>query len=407
MNRPTNLNFHLHHWQCSELLNSDIYDQIRQSMMLEGFKWDAQVADVCTLAPFALILSTHIWNQLARFAELLTQEALQAEAELQQRPDLWKHFGLPQAVQQAMAQTAAWTPSAVRVLRFDFHPTPQGWQISEANSDVPGGYTEASNFCKLMAEQIPGTVPVGHPARVLADALANQVPFGGRIAFLSAPGYLEDQQITTYLSHLLRQRGCITLLVHPGQVQWQDGIAHVQGQPVDAIFRFYQGEWLVRVRDQNWSPFFRGGKTPVCNPGSALFVESKRFPLVWDKLTTSLPTWKALLPPSCHPYEVNWLNNRRWLLKTAYCNTGDTVTMRGVANRRTYLKAVSSALLFPRDWVAQECFETLAIATPLGQMYPCLGVYTINGTATGIYGRIASQPIINFTALDVAVLIPK
>ena len=133
-------------------------------------------------------------------------------------------------------------------------------------------------------------------------------------------------------------------------------------------------------------------------------MESKRFPLVWNKLKTSLPTWKALLPSSCHPYQINWLNDRRWLLKTAYCNTGDTVTMPGVANRQTYLKAVSNALLFPRNWVAQECFETFAITTPLGQMYPCLGVYTINGKAAGIYGRMAKQPVINFGAIDVAVL---
>ncbi len=401
---PSDLSCHLPHWRCSEPLRTEDYAQIRQSMMLESFKWDTQIADTNTLAPFALILPSHLWNQLARLAELLTQEALQAEAELKQRPDLWKHFGLPRSIQQAMAESAAWTPTAVRVLRFDFHPTPQGWRISEANSDVPGGYTEASNFCKLMSEQIPATVPVGHPASRLADMLAKQVPPGGRVAFLSAPGYLEDQQITAYLAHLLRQRGCITPLVHPGQVQWQEGIAYVQGQPVDTIFRFYQGEWLVRSQRYHWMPFFRGGKTAVCNPGSALFVESKRFPLVWDRLTTPLPTWKALLPTSCHPYQINWLTNCRWLLKTAYCNTGDTVTMPGIANRQTYLKAVSNALLSPRDWVAQECFETLAISTPVGQMYPCLGVYTINGTATGIYGRIARQPIINFSALDVAVL---
>ncbi len=404
MTQPTPLSCHLQHWRCSDLLNSDVCTQIRQFMMLEGFKWDAQVADVNTLAPFALILPSYVWSQLAQLAERLTQEALQAEGELQQRPDLWKHFGLPRSIQQAMTQSAAWTPSAVRVLRFDFHPTPQGWRISEANSDVPGGYTEASNFCKLMAEQIPGTVPVDYPARKLADALADRVPSSGRIALLCAPGYLEDQQITAYLSHLLQQRGCKTLVAHPGQVQWQNGIAHIRGQPVDIIFRFYQGEWLVRVRNQNWSPFFRGGKTPVCNPGSALFVESKRFPLIWSKLTTPLSTWKALLPHSCHPYQVNWLNNRRWLLKTAYCNTGDMVTMRGVADRQTYLKAVLNALLFPRNWVAQECFETLAIATPIGQMYPCLGVYTIDGRAAGIYGRMAMHPVIDFRAIDVAVL---
>lgn len=26
-----------------------------------------------------------------------------------------------------------------RFLRFDFHPTEEGWRLSEANTDVPGG----------------------------------------------------------------------------------------------------------------------------------------------------------------------------------------------------------------------------------------------------------------------------
>ena len=38
-------------------------------------------------------------------------------------------------------------------------------------------------------------------------------------------------------------------------------------------------------------------------------------------------------------------------------------------------------------------------------MYPCLGVYTIDGRAAGIYGRIAPKPFIDYAAVDVAVLV--
>src|SRR5947207_3391973 len=40
----------------------------------------------------------------------------------------------------------------VGLLGFDFHYTTQGWRISEANSDVPGGFSEASYFTGMMAE---------------------------------------------------------------------------------------------------------------------------------------------------------------------------------------------------------------------------------------------------------------
>jgi glutathionylspermidine synthase len=399
---PLNLDCNVQQWQCSALLNADMAVQMRRAMMLQGFKWDTQVGDVNTLAPFALILPAQTWRQLAHLAECLTQEILQAEAELQERPDLWQTLGLPRSLRQAMSQTTPWTPAAARVIRFDFHPTPDGWRISEANSDVPGGYTEASNFCKWMSEKLPGTMLAGDPAGTLVDALATQAPSGGQIAFLTAPGYLEDQQITAYLAQLAQQRGCLAHLATPDQVQWQDGIGHLHGQPLDAILRFYQGEWLPRSRPRQWVNFFRGSQTPVCNPGSALLTESKRFPLVWHHLQAALPTWRALLPPTREPLQINWLARPPWLLKTAYCNTGDTVTVRGMAN---YIKAVSQALLVPYQWLAQWQFENAAIATPWGTMYPCVGVYTINGKAAGIYGRMAPQPLINFAAIDVAILI--
>jgi hypothetical protein len=38
-------------------------------------------------------------------------------------------------------------------------------------------------------------------------------------------------------------------------------------------------------------------------------------------------------------------------------------------------------------------------------IFPCLGVYTVNGKAVGIYGRYSPRPLIDYAAVDVAVLI--
>jgi hypothetical protein len=81
------------------------------------------------------------------------------------------------------------------------------------------------------------------------------------------------------------------------------------------------------------------------------------------------------------------------------------VTMRGLSDRRQYWRTVGQALLRPDQWIVQRRFETVGIPTSEGVMYPCLGVYTVNGQAAGIYGRMARQPLINFAAIDVAVLI--
>ncbi|PZV13895.1 MAG: hypothetical protein DCF22_09850 [Leptolyngbya sp.] len=101
---PLDLDCNVPQWQCSAPLDADIAAHIRRAMMLQGFKWDTQVGDVNTLAPFALILPAQTWRQLAYLAECLTQEMLQAEVELQERPDLWQALGLPRSLRQAMSQ---------------------------------------------------------------------------------------------------------------------------------------------------------------------------------------------------------------------------------------------------------------------------------------------------------------
>jgi hypothetical protein len=37
-------------------------------------------------------------------------------------------------------------------------------------------------------------------------------------------------------------------------------------------------------------------------------------------------------------------------------------------------------------------------------MCPCLGVYTVDGRASGIFGRMAPSPLIDLSAIEVAVL---
>jgi hypothetical protein len=38
-------------------------------------------------------------------------------------------------------------------------------------------------------------------------------------------------------------------------------------------------------------------------------------------------------------------------------------------------------------------------------MNPCLGIYTVDDQAVGIYGRMSLQSVIDYSARDVAVLI--
>ena len=391
-------------WECTPELDAARFAAIRRRLMLDHCKWDPQVGDVSTLARFALVLPAEEWGRLARLAERLAAETDSAERELLLRPDLMRRLGLPAAAVRALADAARPpTPAAARVVRFDFHPTPDGWRISEANSDVPGGWTEASSFAALMAEQFPGCMPAGDPAARLADALAASA---GRIALVAAPGYMEDQQVIAYVAALLRRRGCVPHLADPRQIRWVNGVAHAGAAgPVDAVYRFYQAEWLAGLPSRlGWSCFFRGGVTSVCNPGTALLTESKRFPLTWDRLSAPLEAWRALLPPTVAPGRGR---GDGWLLKAALSNTGDDVILPGLAGRARRLAAFVQSRLWPSHWVAQRRFEATPLRTTVGLAYPCLGVYTVNGAAAGVYGRLAPRPLIDFAAVDVAVLVRK
>jgi len=378
-------------------------------MGLEGFKWDAQVGDVGTLAPFALVLPTRAWEQLARLAEALARELKSAENELIHRPDLWPALGLPQRLSCALAGSDPWTPAATRVIRFDFHPTTDGWRISEANSDVPGGYTEASRYTQLMADALADAKPADDPTARLCAVLAQAAGEHGRIALLAAPGYTEDQQVVAHLADALRAHGIAGCPARPEQLNWRAGLAYLghlgKARPVDAVFRFYQGEWMTRLPDESWRSLFRGGLTPVCNPASALLVESKRLPLVWSELETAVPHWRQFLPRTCAAAQALFHPGRPWVLKQAYGNTGDAVISRGWSRRRDYALALTHSTLAPRQWTAQDAFSSLALETPLGAAHVCIGVYVIDGSAAGLYGRLSKHRLIDYQAIDTAVLI--
>jgi hypothetical protein len=55
--------------------------------------------------------------------------------------------------------------------------------------------------------------------------------------------------------------------------------------------------------------------------------------------------------------------------------------------------------------VAQRRFAVVPVAGPDGPVHPCIGVYTVDGRAAGIYGRITTRPIIDYAATDIAVLV--
>lgn len=383
-------------------------------MALEHHKWDAQVGDVAVLAPFPLVLAPGTWVRLASTAEALAREVLSAEGELAARPELHAALGLSRPLARALRPVPQAPPNVTgpRILRFDFHPTRDGWRVSEVNSDVPGGFTESSCFASLVAAHAgAGEIP-GDAAAAWLDALAARVPASGAVALLSAPGWLEDVQVVAHLAARLRARGLAAHLGSPHRLRWRDGEASLDTggtlTPLDAIVRFYQAEWMATLRCRDaWLPLLAGARTPVTNPGSAALTESKRLGAIWAELDAPSAAWGATVPETRDPRAAPALLRGDWVLKPAFGNTGDDVALRDTMSRSAWAMRVAEALATPRRWAAQRRFESVPVDSPLGPMHACVGVYVVDGRATGVYGRLSPSRVIDFASMDVAVLVER
>lgn len=350
-------------------------------------------------------------NQLSDLAERLTGEVLAGESEILGKPELLSRLAIPAHIRRCL-ETGEPRSNAtdIRVMRFDFHYTTRGWQISEVNADVPGGYVEAAGWNELFAGQYDELSAPGSPTRAYAKAISDVSPPGGLIALAHATVYSEDRQVMVHLGRKLQLRGLNTQLVSPRNILWHKGEARLsksfaQESPA-AIVRLSPAEWLPNMCDkQSWQPWFWGGKTPLSNPGKALISQSKRFPLVWDGLKTDLSTWRKLLPKSVCPSEVNNLDQDDLVLKPAFGRVGEDVGIRGVTDSQSYKQILRAARKRESHWIAQNRFKVVPVPTEDGDVFPCIGVFTVNGKASGFYGRAAHRELIDQDAFDVAVLI--
>ncbi len=392
-------------------LAPDILRSVRRRAIFECCKWDPQVEDVATIADVPIVLQRREWQEIAGAAELLAREVEQAEHELRNRPDLHDVLGLPRSIRRLIRQpSSASANPGVRFIRFDFHHTADGWRISEANTDVPGGLNEASGLPALVAPYVPGTHAAGDVAAAYAEAVLAPLPEHAHVALVHATAYADDRQVMTYLAQRFEQRGARVSLVSPAHLRWCEWRATLETSwasgPVDAIVRFYPSEWMDNLpRASRWETFFEGTVTPVSNPATALLTQSKRFPLTWNRLRTPMTAWRRYLPETRDPREVQWQAGGEWVLKPALGRVGEDVGIAGVTPPAEWTRIVRDVRRYPSHWIAQRRFAATPLHVEGTARYPVVGVYTVNARVVGAYGRIADRPLIDARARDAAVLI--
>ena len=91
-------------------------------------------------------------------------------------------------------------------------------------------------------------------------------------------------------------------------------------------------------------------------------------------------------------------------MKPVLGRAGDGVGVAGVTPGREMRSITRQVRWWSRAWIAQRRFDVVALDVEGREVFPCLGVYTLDGRVIGAYGRMASRPLIDAHAADAAVL---
>jgi len=392
-----------------EPLSPREYQEVRKRAIFDCCKWDPQVLDTAALYPAPVLIETSAWQELESLAESLAEETIQAERAIMADPTIIKSLGLPHAYVKALSKVR-WVRSALRIMRFDFHWTRQGWRLSEVNSDVPGGIIESCGFTSLMHERYPGLAPTGSVVeRLYSEICRIQERRGGIVVFVCATGYSDDVQVMTYLSRAFQARGLECAVASPEHIEWKpDGAVFNMGsmsERASLIYRFFPAEWLPNLPTRcSWPRYLSSDTTLLCNPATALVTQSKRFPLVWDSLKLSVPTWRQLLPKVVAPETLPFEQRFKWVLKPALGRVGEGLYVPGVTPPEQAARIRGSVRRYARYWAAQEPFAILPLEESQGLLYPCIGVFTVNGRSAGTYARLSRSGVTDGFSFEAAAL---
>jgi len=368
------------------------YNDYRLDVIFEGYKWDPQFLDNNTIAKHVLVITEEEHKELERLTEELEKETTQAEKMLLSNLKIAKPLALPRQIRKELIKMKNYQEDKhVRLMRFDFHPIDDGgWAISEVNSDVPGGFAEASLMPRIAAEVLENE-SYWHMdfGEILSNAISEKVKPGGNIMFVHCTSYSDDRQVMQFIGDKLKNRGFNSIYAAADHLRFEnkEAISILNGNEckVDAIFRFTPLEWLIGIKPKRWQGYF-DTITPSCNHPIAMFAQTKRFPLVWnalEKLGVSLSTWRELLPETLEVKDVK--NKGGFIYKPACGRVGEGISIREACKEDEYEKIIKDVKKHPKKYIVQKKFNSRKLISEEGESFHvCLGSYSVSGKAARI-----------------------
>lgn len=392
-----------------------MYNEYKLDVMLDCYKWDPQFCDNNTVAKYALVLSEKEHEELKLLTEKLIKETTEAENFLNKNLKYTKALEIPNKFRSDIKSMKNYNPDKhIRLMRFDFHPTLENkWAVSEVNSDVPGGFAEATLMNRKSLEYLSNenyyAISFGD---FLADAIKKKVRQGGRIMLVHCTSYSDDRQVMQFLGDKLSGMGYEVIYAAADQLKFENGkaisILNNREGEVDGIIRFSPLEWVADMKTKNWHGYFNT-ETVSCNHPIAIFAQTKRFPFVWDLLESKgidLSTWRKLLPETL---EVNDKKvDDKFIYKPVYGRVGENISIKEACKDDEYKKILKDVKRHPKKYLAQKKFNSRPLTNEDGEeFHVCIGSYGVENSHAGYYARISRSPRIDSYAADIPVLIEK
>jgi len=374
------------------------------------------VADKNTLSEYAIVLDLEDYSLLERATEQLSLETIEAEQFLSNNKKYIKNLALPKYITRQLNKFDRYDPkNHVRLMRFDFHPTTKGWEISEVNSDVPAGFAEASALNELGLEFIGGDFQTStNFASVLIPAIESHVKKDEYVALVHCTAYSDDRQVVQFVGDRLKDVGINPIYMGPDAIEFKNSKAYScqknNNRPLSGIIRVFPIEWLNDLPKKiKWTDYF-STTTLCCNHPIAIYAQTKRFPLVFDDLKKQglrFDVWEKFLPKTYAPKDVKKrLNLDAIVVKPALGRVGEDVTIAGTMSKKAIVSIKKAAKRHPKHYVAQEKFISVPIKADNGTLYHvCIGAFSVNGKFAGLYGRLSPSPRMDREAIDAPVLI--
>ena len=393
---------------------SEKFKEYRSSAIFDCYKWDPQFLDSNTVARYALVLSEEEYKEVSKLTEELDMETRNAEEFLNRNLHLTKPLALPKKIHNELKRMTNYdSKNNVRLMRYDFHPTTSGeWAVSEVNSDVPGGFAEASLLPKLVMKYVKGSYYSIDFGDILSKAIASKIAPNSTIMFVHCTSFSDDRQVMQFIGDKMESMGFKSLYGAADHLKFENkqaiSVLNNNEGKVDFIFRFTPLEWLRAIKPKTWDGYF-DTITPSCNHPVAIFAQTKRFPLIWDCLKKNglkLDCWEKLLP---NTIEVkNSKGKEGYIFKPACGRVGESISIKEACEKDEYKEILRDVRRHPRRYLAQKKFLSEPIKDENGEeFHVCLGSYTIDCKHAGFYARISTKNRIVSDAQDIPVIIER